>query len=110
MRNSLKATALLAVLAALLVTGCQSTETKADAPLVPAIKSVRLMVPEADCISTGAAVDTLLRDVQGVTEVDVDIDTAAATVTYDANRTGVEQMKEALDAEMFEVSGVEALD
>lgn len=57
-------------------------------------------------MSNGAAVDTLLRGVQGVTEVDVDITEGTATVTFDAKKAGVKEMKEALDTEMFEVTGV----
>ena len=54
--------------------------------------------------------DSLLRGVEGVSDVEVDIDKGTATVTYDAGRTGVGEMKKALDTKLFEVTGVEELE
>lgn len=61
-------------------------------------------------MSTGAAVDTLLREMDGVQEVDIDIDEGSATVRYDASRISPGQMRQGMIDNMFNVIGVVELD
>jgi copper chaperone CopZ len=43
---------------------------------------------------------------EGVLEVDVDIDEGSATLSYDASRISVEQIKQGVTDSMFNVTGV----
>jgi copper chaperone CopZ len=55
-------------------------------------------------------VDTLLREMEGVQEVEVDIDEGSATLSYDASRTSVEQIRQGVIDGMFNVTGVVELE
>jgi len=57
-------------------------------------------------MSSGAAVDSLLRGMDGVTDVRVDIDEGSATLSYDASRTSVEKIRQGMIDGMYNVTGV----
>lgn len=101
--------AIIAVLAALALMLCQTAEAKSDAPGAAAIKTAKLTVPGADCASTGAEADDLLRDIEGVSFVEVDIDETTAIIKYDASRVTMEQIKEVMKSGDYPVTGVEEL-
>jgi len=102
--------------AILLLSACQGVETREvsqpDAP--PALpqsgKLVRFMVPEANCVSNGAKVDHLLRGLEGVSSVYVNLNKATATMRYDPAVTSTGRIREALENELWEVTGVEELE
>lgn len=102
-------TFLVAVVAALavmsLTAACAQDALAAEA----GVKTVRLTVPGADCASTGAEADTLLREIKGVTSVDVDIENTTADITYDPAMTSIESIKEIMKAGDYPVTAVEEL-
>jgi len=51
-------------------------------------------------------VDSLLRQTEGVQEVNVDIDEGSATLRYDSSKTSVEKIRQGLVDGMFNVTGV----
>lgn len=110
MRNFMRITILLA-LALVALMACQSTGAKSDAPMAPAeIKMVRLQVPGADCASTGAAAYEALAAIDGVSDVQIDIDKETATLKYDMGRTSIEEMDKMLKEAGYEgVTGSQEL-
>lgn len=113
-----KAIILAALSAVLILTACQGLKTMPGAPTAPEAtqkvmpkgRPVMLIVPEANCISNGAALDALLRSIKGVSEVDVDISNATATIRYDTAQTSIEHIIRVLDQGLFEVTGAVELE
>jgi len=101
---------IMIVLAVLAITSCMGAEAKKDAPMAPDIRTVTLTVPGADCVSTGAAADTLLRGMKGISFVEVDINTATAVIKYDASTTDLESIKRTMKEGDFPVTGVEEME
>lgn len=55
------------------------------------------------CEHCQSAVTKALRDLNGVSAVDVDLNEGKATVTYDADKASKEQMKEAIEEQGYDV-------
>jgi len=82
----------------------------ADSPAeTPDIKKFMLKVPGADCASTGAEADNLLRGIEGVTSVSVDIETTTAVIVYDATKASLEHIKQVMKSAGYPVTAVEEL-
>ena len=54
--------------------------------------------------------DSLLRELEGVSDVDVDIDETITTVWYDAAKTSLKEIIKTLTEWDFDVEGVEEVD
>lgn len=105
-RSKTLAIAFIAVLAAMSLSAANAVDAMATET---AIKTVRLTVPGADCASAGAEADTLLREIEGVTEVDIDIENTTADISYDPSKTSLESIREIMKAGDYPVTGVEDL-
>jgi copper chaperone CopZ len=103
------ARAVLITMAALFAIVALQATNAMDAEAAALIKSVRLTVPEANCASAGAEADTLLRGIEGVTEVDVDIESTTADIIHDPSKTSIESIKEIMKAGGYPVTAVEVL-
>lgn len=71
------------------------------------IKNARLTLYGADCISSGAAADSLLRAIEGVKSVEIDIDNSIATISYDPSKTDLESIKKQMEDTEHPVTGAE---
>jgi len=99
---------LMAAVLSVMVT--QAAYADDSSPAASIIKSARLTIPGADCASTGAETDTLLRGIAGVASVDVDIEKTTADITYDASKTSIESIKETMKAGGYPVTDVKELE
>lgn len=100
---------MIAMLMALAVLAFQTADAKKIAHAAAGIKTAKLTVPGADCASTGSEADGLLRDIKGVSFVEVDIDETTAIIKYDASIVTIEQIKEVMKAGDYPVTAVEEL-
>jgi len=101
---------IIAMLVMLATAGLQPAEARNDTPGSPGMKTVKLSVPGADCASTGAEADTILRGIEGVSEVDVDIEETTAVIKYDPSKTTIENIKRIMKAGDYPVTGVDEMD
>lgn len=74
------------------------------------IKTVRLTLYGADCISSGAVADSLLRAIEGVMNVEIDIDTSIATISYDPSITDIDTIKQMMQDTDHPVTGSEPME
>ena len=68
------------------VTACSTAETR----------TARINVPTAQCGMCANNIDKALKQVDGVKEVNVDMDTKVVSVVYDAGRTDTAKMEQAI--------------
>jgi copper chaperone CopZ len=102
---------LISIVALFALVSFQSSTTTMDAEAAaPLIRAVRLTVPEANCASAGAEADTLLRGIEGVSSVDVDIEKTTADIKYDASKTSIKSIKEIMKAGDYPVTAVEEME
>ena len=69
-----------------LVAACSTAETR----------TAKINVPTAQCMMCANNIDKALKKVDGVTEVNVDMDVKVVSVTYDATRTDVATLEQAI--------------
>ncbi len=107
----LAAVMILALMSLTACLGNQGTRSEATAPVnsESGLKAFKLTVPNADCISTGAAASTLLEDMDGVSDVEIDIDAATASIKVDTTKISLDELKKAMAAEDLEVTAVEEI-
>ncbi len=55
-------------------------------------QTVTLNIPKMDCPICPVTVEAALNKVDGVSEVDADLDTRSATVSFDDSRTNVDEL------------------
>ena len=67
----------------------------ASGPLYAGEQTVKLMVKGMTCVSCPYQVHAALKEVDGVIKADVSLETRLAVVTYDDNKTKVEDLTEA---------------
>ena len=109
MTRFLKLTVLIAA-AFVALMACQSTAVKTDAPMaVSEIKMVKLMIPGADCASTGAEVEYTLSEIDGVSDVEIDLDEESATLKYDTAKTSIEAMNKKLQTVNYTIISSEEI-
>lgn len=70
----------------LVVNACSTAETR----------TAKINVPTAQCMMCANNIDKALKKVDGVTEVNVDMDVKVVSVTYDATRTDVAKLEQAI--------------
>ncbi|MDE2999974.1 MAG: cation transporter [Gemmatimonadota bacterium] len=68
------------------VSGCSTAETR----------TARINVPTAQCMMCANNIEKALKKVDGVSEVDVDMDVKVVNVTYDATRTELAALEKAI--------------
>ncbi len=68
------------------VTACSTAESR----------TAKINVPTAQCMMCANKIDSALKKVDGVKEVNVDMDTKVVSVTYDAKRTDTATMEQAI--------------
>jgi copper chaperone CopZ len=68
------------------VTGCSTAETR----------TTKINVPTAQCMMCANKIEKALKEVDGVSEVAVDMDVKVVNVTYDATRTDVATLEQAI--------------
>ncbi|MCE2438160.1 MAG: heavy-metal-associated domain-containing protein [Candidatus Latescibacteria bacterium] len=80
------------------VSGCSTAETR----------TAKIKVPTAQCMMCANKIDTTLKNVDGVKEVNVDMDTRVVNVTYDAKRTDTAAMEQAIARVGYQANQVPA--
>ena len=70
----------------LAIAACSTAETR----------TAKISVPTAQCMMCANNIDKALKKVDGVTEVNVDMDVKVVSVTYDAKRTDVAKLEQAI--------------
>ena len=88
MKNRTNALVMLALVLGVTAWGCQKTSPK----------TVDIRVETAVCEMCAGKIETAVSRVSGATEVEVDLDNKVAHVTYDANRTDVASLEDAIVA------------
>ena len=68
------------------VTACSTAETR----------TAKINVPTAQCMVCANKIEKALKKVDGVEEVDVDMDIKVVNVTYDAKRTDTMKLEQAI--------------
>ncbi|GGE34050.1 copper chaperone CopZ [Pullulanibacillus camelliae] len=68
------------------------------------MEKMTLDVQGMTCGHCKAAVTGALKDLSGVKEVEVDLDTGKVDVTYENGKVSVEQMKEAIEDQGYDVA------
>jgi copper chaperone CopZ len=71
-------------------------------------KTVTLNITGMSCMGCVSSVTSSLKKLDGVTEVSVTLKPGAATVTYDAAKVGVEDLKGRVVAAGYGVDGIPA--
>ena len=78
----------------LAVAACYTAETR----------TAKIKVPTAQCMMCANNIDEALKKVDGVTEVNVDMDVKVVSVTYDATRTDTATMERAIAAAGYQAN------
>ena len=68
------------------VSGCSTAETR----------TAKIKVPTAQCMMCANNIEKTLKKVDGVSEVTVDMDVKVVSVTYDASRTEMAALEQAI--------------
>lgn len=75
-------------------------------PSPAAEKKVRLLIPDL-CASNMFLIESIFRDTDGVSEVELDVNNVTAFVSFDDEKTGVEDFKKALNKYTYSISRAE---
>jgi mercuric ion binding protein len=75
-------------------------------PALAAEKTVTLTIPTMDCGSRILKVTWLLQDYEGVTKANADMTDPIVTITFDEEKASLDEIKDALKAEGFDVEKV----
>ena len=82
----------------LAVAACSTAETR----------TAKINVPTAQCMMCANNIDKALKKVDGVTEVNVDMDVKVVNVTYDAKLTDLATMEQAIAAAGYQANQASA--
>ncbi|WP_085523722.1 copper chaperone CopZ [Tuberibacillus sp. Marseille-P3662] len=68
------------------------------------MENTTLNVEGMTCAHCKQAVTGALKDLNGVTDVDVNLDSGKVDVTYDTNRVDIKQMEEAVEEQGYDIA------
>ena len=97
---------LLALLCALLITSCSKSKEAEEVSAVETatVQKVALAVKGMTCLGCEFNVESAIKKVAGVTNVEADFASHSAAVTYDPEQANIENFIEALNAIGYEGS------
>lgn len=66
-------------------------------------RKVRLVIPDL-CASNMFLIESIFKEIDGVSDVTLDVDNTAALVTFDDEKTGMEDFRKALKSRTYSIS------